>query len=120
MSSFCTLDTSSTSRGQGCRHARTCSSQRWVLAGAGGTPVVLRDMRGGYRAAGADGVETDTCGGTRIVLAEYGLQDKVREITATAARLARAACARFETADHPRFAAGSMGPGTKTISVTGG
>jgi 5-methyltetrahydrofolate--homocysteine methyltransferase len=83
-------------------------------------PDVIREMHEGYLAAGADIVETDTFGGTRIVLGEYALQDKVWEINATAARLAREACARFETADHPRFAAGSMGPGTKTISVTGG
>ena len=77
-------------------------------------------MHEGYLAAGADIVETNTFGGTRIPLAEYGLADKVREINATAARLAREACAKFETPDRPRFVAGSMGPGTKTISVTGG
>ncbi|HKQ17557.1 MAG TPA: homocysteine S-methyltransferase family protein, partial [Solirubrobacterales bacterium] len=83
-------------------------------------PDVIRDMHEGYLAAGADLVETDTFGGTRIVLAEYALQDRVREINATAARLARESCAKFETPDRPRFVAGSMGPGTKTISVTGG
>src|ERR687888_948613 len=83
-------------------------------------PDVVREMHEGYLAAGADLIETDTFGGTRIVLAEYGLQDRVREINATAARLAREACARFETPERPRFVAGSMGPGTKTISVTGG
>src|SRR6059058_4512111 len=83
-------------------------------------PDVVRDMHEGYLAAGADLIETDTFGGTRIVLAEYGLETKVREINAAAARLAREACARFETADRPHFVAGSMGPGTKTISVTGG
>src|SRR5689334_10564944 len=83
-------------------------------------PDVIRDMHEGYLAAGCDLVETDTFGGTRIVLAEYGLQDKVHEINATAARLAREACERFSTPDWPRFVAGSMGPGTKTISVTGG
>src|SRR2546426_4640491 len=83
-------------------------------------PDVVREMHEGYLAAGADIVETDTFGGTRIPLAEYGLAHRVREINATAARLARAACAKFETPDRPRFVAGSMGPGTKTISVTGG
>src|SRR5499426_2952782 len=83
-------------------------------------PDVIRDMHEGYLAAGADLIETDTFGGTRIVLAEYGLEEKVHEINATAARLAREACARHETPERPRFVAGSMGPGTKTISVTGG
>src|SRR5256884_2110545 len=83
-------------------------------------PDVVREMHEGYLAAGADLVETNTFGGTRIPLAEYGLADKAREINATAARLAREACAKLETPDRPRFVAGSMGPGTKTISVTGG
>src|SRR6059036_2731644 len=83
-------------------------------------PDVVRDMHEGYLAAGADIVETNTFGGTRIPLAEYGLAHKVRQINATAARLAREACAKFETPERPRFVAGSMGPGTKTISVTGG
>src|SRR5207237_1108173 len=73
-------------------------------------PDVIREMHEGYLAAGADIIETDTFGGTRIVLGEYGLQDKVREINATAARLAREACARCEPPDRPRFVAGSMGP----------
>jgi len=51
-------------------------------------PDVVREMHEGYLAAGADLVETDTFGGTRIPLAEYGLAHKVREINATAARLA--------------------------------
>src|SRR3989475_5443750 len=83
-------------------------------------PDVVREMHEGYLAAGADLVETNTFGGTRIPLGEYGLADKVGEINATAARLAREACAKFETPDRPRFVVGSMGPGTKTISVTGG
>src|SRR6266704_367507 len=50
-------------------------------------PDVVRDMHTGYLAAGADIIETDTFGGTRIVLAEYGLETRVREINATAAHL---------------------------------
>ena len=44
----------------------------------------------------------------------------LRLTEANRVRLAREACARCETPDRPRFVAGSMGPGTKTISVTGG
>src|SRR5437870_8917248 len=78
-----------------------------------------RDARGLPR-RGRRHRRDNTFGGTRIPLAEYGLAHKVRQINATAARLARAACAKFETPERPRFVAGSMGPGTKTISVTGG
>ena len=58
--------------------------------------------------------------GTRIVLAEYGLEDRVHTINHTAARLAREVVDAVSTAERPRFVIGSMGPGTKTISVTGG
>src|SRR5512139_1013541 len=68
--------------------------------------------------AGADLIETDSFGGTRIVLAEYGLQDKVHEINHAAARLAREVAEAYSTPDRPRFVAGSMGPGTRTISIT--
>jgi 5-methyltetrahydrofolate--homocysteine methyltransferase len=83
-------------------------------------PDVILDVHRGYLEAGADIIETNTFGGTAIVLAEYALQDKVQIINETAARLARQAAAEFSTSNKPRFVAGSMGPTTKAISVTGG
>jgi 5-methyltetrahydrofolate--homocysteine methyltransferase len=83
-------------------------------------PDVVLDIHRGYLEAGADIVETNTFGGTGIVLAEYGLQDKVFELNETAARLARQAAAAASTPNRARFVAGSMGPTTKAISVTGG
>jgi 5-methyltetrahydrofolate--homocysteine methyltransferase len=75
-------------------------------------PDVIRDIHRQYFAAGADIVETNTFGATPLVLAEYGLADKCREINIAAARLAREA--------GNGFVAGSMGPTTKAITVTGG
>jgi 5-methyltetrahydrofolate--homocysteine methyltransferase len=83
-------------------------------------PDVILDVHCGYLEAGADIVETNTFGGTAIVLAEYALEDKVQLINETAARVARQAAAEFSTSNKPRFVAGSMGPTTKAISVTGG
>lgn len=83
-------------------------------------PDVVLDIHRSYLAAGADIIETNTFGATSIVLAEYGLEDKVREINETAARLARQAAAEHSTTLRPRFVAGSIGPTTKAISVTGG
>src|SRR5579884_3145482 len=83
-------------------------------------PDVILDIHREYFAAGADMVETDTFGGTPLVLAEYGLQACAKELNATAARLARQAAAEFSTRGRPRFVAGSMGPTTKAITVTGG
>jgi 5-methyltetrahydrofolate--homocysteine methyltransferase len=81
--------------------------------------VVLR-MHSDYLRAGADMVETDTFGGTPLVLAEYGLAEKTFEINKRAAELAREAAATFSTPARPRFAGGSIGPTTKSITVTGG
>ena len=83
-------------------------------------PDVVQRIHHDYLLAGADLIETDSFGGTRIVLAEYGLEYRVHTINHTAARLAREVVDAVSTAERPRFVIGSMGPGTKTISVTGG
>src|SRR5215510_7488754 len=83
-------------------------------------PDVVLDIHRGYLEVGADIIETDTFGGTAIVLAEYGLQDQVHKLNETAARLAKQAASEYSTANKPRFVAGSIGPTTKAISVTGG
>jgi 5-methyltetrahydrofolate--homocysteine methyltransferase len=85
-------------------------------------PDVVLDLHRGYLAAGADIVETDTFGATPVVLAEYGLAGRCREINRRAAELARQACAQAEGADpsRPRFVAGSIGPTTKALTLTGG
>jgi len=83
-------------------------------------PDLIRNLHLSFLAAGADIVETDSFGSTSVVLAEYGLQADSRELNRAAAAVAREAADSVATADKPRFVAGSMGPTTKTISVTGG
>ena len=83
-------------------------------------PDIVQAIHTVYLEAGADIILTNTFGGTRIVLAEYDLQDQVHAINIAAARLAREAAAVYSTTAKPRFVAGSLGPQTKTISVTGG
>ena len=58
-------------------------------------------------------IETDTFGGTSIVLAEYDLSDRAYELNRKAAELAKGVAADYSTPEKPRFVAGSMGPGTK-------
>ncbi|GAX88502.1 methionine synthase [Effusibacillus lacus] len=83
-------------------------------------PDVIQGIHEQYLAAGADIIETNTFGSTRLVLAEYNLQDKADEINLAAARLAVEAARKYSTPEWPRFVAGAMGPTTKTLSVTGG
>jgi len=83
-------------------------------------PDVVLDIHRKYFAAGSDIVETNSFGGTPLVLAEYGLEAEAHALNKKAAELARAAADEFQTAAKPRFVAGSMGPTTKAITVTGG
>ncbi len=83
-------------------------------------PDVVDGVHDGYLSAGCDIVETNTFGGTPLVLGEYGLADQAFELNRLAAAIARGACARHDSPEKPRFVCGSMGPTTKAISVTGG
>src|ERR1700676_3425372 len=83
-------------------------------------PDVVLDIHRKYFAAGADIVETNSFGGASIVLAEYGLAKDSAELNRRAAELARQAADEFSTSAKPRFVAGSVGPTTKAITVTGG
>jgi 5-methyltetrahydrofolate--homocysteine methyltransferase len=83
-------------------------------------PDVVLDIHRKYFEAGSDIVETNSFGAAPIVLAEYGLAADAHELNKRAAELARQAADEFSTAGKPRFVAGSMGPTTKAITVTGG
>ena len=83
-------------------------------------PDVIEEIHRSYLDAGADIIETNTFGSTQVVLAEYGLTYEARRLNREAAAIARRAADAASTPDKPRFVAGSMGPTTKTISVTGG
>lgn len=77
-------------------------------------PDLVRQIHIDYLEAGADFIETNTFGGTPLVLAEYGLADKAYEINKRAAEIAKDAASQYQD----RFVAGSMGPTTKSIIVT--
>jgi 5-methyltetrahydrofolate--homocysteine methyltransferase len=80
-------------------------------------PDVIREIHRRFLAAGCDAVETNTFGSNKIVLAEFGLADQVHRLNALAARTAREACREFTSTQQPRFVLGSMGPGTKLVSL---
>jgi 5-methyltetrahydrofolate--homocysteine methyltransferase len=81
-------------------------------------PDVIRDIHEGYLAAGADLIETNTFGATTVAQADYDMADLAREMNLQSARLARAACDKFSTPNHPRYVAGALGPTPKTASIS--
>lgn len=76
-------------------------------------PDLIRQMHAEYLEVGCDAVETATFGAFDLVLAEYGIADRAHELNVAAARLAREVAADFSSSDRPRFAVGSIGPGTR-------
>ena len=81
-------------------------------------PDVISEIHDQYLAAGADIIETNTFGATRVAQDDYGLASVAREMNVVAARLAREACDRHSTPDKPRFAAGALGPTPRTASIS--
>ena len=81
-------------------------------------PDVIRDIHEKYLAAGADLIETNTFGATSIAQADYDMTHLAREMNVESAKLARAACDKYSTPEHPRFVAGALGPTPKTASIS--
>jgi 5-methyltetrahydrofolate--homocysteine methyltransferase len=80
-------------------------------------PDVIQDIHESFLKVGADVVETDSFGANTLVLAEFGIADEAYSLSKKAAEVARAACDKHSTNDRPRFVAGSMGPGTKLVTL---
>ncbi|HVW86767.1 MAG TPA: methionine synthase [Bryobacteraceae bacterium] len=83
-------------------------------------PDVIEEVHRAYLEAGSDIIETNSFGGTALVLGEYHVQDEAYDLNFRAAQLARHAADQLWTPSKPRFVAGSIGPTTKAITVTGG
>ncbi|MBC8193859.1 MAG: methionine synthase [Candidatus Marinimicrobia bacterium] len=80
-------------------------------------PEAIQSIHAGFLDVGCDVIETNTFGGTHVVLGDYELSDKVYEINLKAAQLARSVADQFSTPAHPRYVSGSMGPGTRLPSL---
>ncbi len=86
------------------------------------SPHLIKKVHELYLEVGADIIETNSFGSMDFVLGEYGLSDKSYEISRISAELAREVADKFtkESPSKVRFVAGSMGPTTKSLTITGG
>ncbi|MBM44066.1 MAG: methionine synthase [Phycisphaerae bacterium] len=82
-------------------------------------PDLIHAVHEDYLSIGADAVETNTFGANPLVLSEFDDEAAswARSLCREAAEVARAACDAHATSEEPRFVLGSMGPGTKLITL---
>jgi 5-methyltetrahydrofolate--homocysteine methyltransferase len=84
-------------------------------------PEIIESIHRRYLEAGADIIETNTFNSNAISMAEYGLQDCVYDLNKAGAQRARRSVERFlaeNSAAGPRFVAGSIGPTSRTASMS--
>ena len=82
-------------------------------------PDVITKVHDAYLGAGCDIIESNTFSATRISQAEYALAEIAYELNVEGAKVARAACDKFEAQDgKPRIVAGALGPTTKLLSMS--
>jgi 5-methyltetrahydrofolate--homocysteine methyltransferase len=83
-------------------------------------PDAVEGVHRAFLDAGADIIETNTFGATRVAQADYGTDDLVEEMNRAAARIARRAADAATEADpaRPRFVAGAVGPTNRMLSIS--
>ena len=83
-------------------------------------PDIIQSIHEQYLQVGADIIETNTLNATAVSMADYGMEQYVRELNIAAARLAREVADKYTDKEpfKPRFVAGSIGPSNKTASIS--
>ncbi|HIM58409.1 MAG TPA: methionine synthase, partial [Gammaproteobacteria bacterium] len=81
-------------------------------------PKIIQDIHRSYLEVGADIIETNTFNATKTSMSDYKMEEFAYEINVESARLAKAACDEFTSADKPRFVAGVIGPTSRTCSLS--
>lgn len=76
-------------------------------------PDAIETVHSAFLDVGCDVIETNSFGGSEVVLAEFGIVEKTYDVNKRAAELAKRVASGYSTAEKPRFVAGSIGPGTK-------
>jgi len=83
-------------------------------------PQIIEEIHTKFLEAGADIIETNTFNATSISMGDYKMENQVKEINLSAARIARKAADAMtaKTPGKPRFVAGSVGPTNRTASIS--
>jgi len=83
-------------------------------------PGIIAGIHDAYCAAGADILETNSFNGTRVSMADYGMEALVPELNREAAALARRVADEWTAREphKPRFVAGVLGPTSRTCSIS--
>ncbi|MFM9903910.1 MAG: methionine synthase [Pyrinomonadaceae bacterium] len=76
-------------------------------------PDAIEAVHTAFLDVGCDVIETNSFGGSEVVLVEFGIAEKTYDVNLKAAELAKRVASGYSTYDKPRFVAGSIGPGTK-------
>jgi len=77
-------------------------------------PEWIKAIHAAYLDAGADAVETNTFGANAVVLGEFGIPGEAEALNIAAARLALEVARSY---DQRRYVIGSVGPGTKLVTL---
>ncbi len=85
-------------------------------------PDIISDIHRRYLEAGADIITTNTFNAQAISMADYRMEEYVEEINLAACKIARELADEYtrKTPSKPRFVAGSIGPTSKTCSISSG
>ena len=83
-------------------------------------PDIIRDVHRRYLEAGADIITSNTFSSQRISMADYNVQDYVRDINLAGVRIAREIADEYtkKNPDKPRFVLGDVGPTNKSLSIS--
>jgi len=97
-------------------YAKGASSEQCLEYLVISRPAWVTEIHQAYAAAGADVIKTHTFGANRLRLAEYGLDEKVRDLNFKAVRLVRDV---REVSGRAFFIAGDVGPLGKRLQPEG-
>ena len=71
-------------------------------------PDAIEAVHTAFLDVGCDVIETNSFGGSEVVLTEFGIAEKTYDVNKRAAELAKRVANGYSTPDRPRFVAGSV------------